>query len=135
MQVCAPPGQFATWVHAHPIYSADDAKHLPLWQHFPAPYTGTLGNMFHASYRFLGHVQSTPLLPKGGGIHLQLPFTCRAVVAALVLLARDHFAEVFIELKGNTLLLGLLALLLIVGVFLALRRLEHFRLHLEQLIQ
>ena len=59
MEVCTPPSQFAAWVNIHSICSADDAKHLPFWQHFPAPNTGTLGNMFHTSYRFLGHVQST----------------------------------------------------------------------------
>ena len=121
MQVSASPGKFASWVNLYPVGRTYDPHHLPFRQNFAASHAGPLGYMLYALSRFLDHLQ----YPEG-----LLPITF--AVAAFVLLAANDFAEVFVELEGNALLLALLA-----GSFLLVVRfvigggLEDLWLHLE----
>lgn len=105
VQVCPPPGQFAGWVDLHAIGCTHDADHRPLGQDFATAHTRPLGHMLHTLDRFLfGHLQS---------LRETLPVLAKIFVAALVLLAADHFTEFLIVLELHALLLAFLVLLFI----------------------
>jgi len=128
VQVGSTPGKFAGRVDLHAINRADNTDHPPFGKDFPTAHTRPLGHMLDTLDRFLfRHLRSQ---------YRVLPIFSKFGAAAFVLLAADHCAEFFIELKFDTLLLALLALLLCIFV-LAFRGggLEDLRLHREEFIQ
>lgn len=129
MQVGASSGPFSGWIDAHPFRRANNADHLPFGQDVPASHTGPLGYMLYAVDGFPCHLH---FFLSSQEERFTLPLRFNVFRAAFVLLPPDHLTEVLIELKFNTFLLTLLALLFIRGVFFeGAGVLEDLGLHLE----
>lgn len=107
MHIRAPASCFSIRVDVYPFQGANDPQHRSFRQHFPAPNTGALRNVFNVSDRFLRHLtnpfRSNELLP--------IP----AFAIAAVFAVNDNRIAVGIVLDLDVFLLLFLALLFVLA--------------------
>ena len=135
MQIGAPSGQFAGWIHLHTvtIRQAHKADQRALGEHRPAAHACALGDVLEGFHRFTGHLLQSK---NRGGSSILVPvgglFLFPTLIAALVFFLGYGLVKVLVIHYFNDLLFLLLFLFLIRIVFLFFRRgsdrVQHIRL-------